>query len=328
MDWIVSLTPEVSEDPLEALARPPDGASIVELRADLFPAVDLRAAIGACPLPVLVTLRSNAEGGRGPTDPDERRAVIEGARDAGAALIDLECERDGHLMRALGLASEQVVMSWHDPGGTPEALGEIAERMLESAARWVKVVPTANSVADLVSVLALHGDFNQRSRQRRRLLTFAMGGPGTASRYLAPLLGPSLSFAAWNEGAEAAPGQLTIARTMAVISHLNGPPQRLYGVVGSNVTRSLSPALHAAAYRALDLPYLMLPISTPDVAELAELFVPRGDTCFDRIGLPTYGWAVTTPYKDEAAAAADLAAPRVQRAGAANTLVLGDGKVV
>ncbi len=328
MDWIVSLTPEVSQDPLEAIARPPEGASIVELRADLFPGVDLRAALGACPLPVLVTLRSSAEGGRGPTDPDERRAVIEGARDAGASLIDLECERDGHLMRALGLASEQVVMSWHDPGGTPEALGEIAERMLETPARWLKVIPTANSVADLVSVLALHGRFNRRDRQRRRLLTFAMGGPGTASRYLAPLLGPPLSFAAWSKGAEAAPGQLTIDQTLAVTSHLSGPPQRLYGVVGSDVSRSLSPALHAAAYRALDLPYLMLPVSVPDAAELSDLFVPRGDTCFDRIGLPAHGWAVTTPYKDEAAAAAGLAAPRVQRAGAANTLVLGVGKVV
>jgi 3-dehydroquinate dehydratase/shikimate dehydrogenase len=328
MDWIVSLTPEVSEDPLEAIARPPEGASIVEVRADLLPGIDLRAAIRTCPLPVLVTLRSSAEGGRGPTDPGERRAALEAAREAGAALIDLEQERDSHLVRALGLAPEQVVLSWHSVDGTPEDLGEIAARMLETPARWVKVVPTATSVADLMTVLALHGRFNDRARQRRRLLTFAMGAPGAASRYLAPLLGPPFSFAAWSEGAEAAPGQLTIAQTMGVISHLNGPPQRLYGVVGSDVSRSLSPALHAAAYRALGLPYLMLPVSVPDATELEKLFVPRGDTCFDRIGLHAHGWAVTTPYKDLAAAAADLAAPRVQRAGAANTLVLNVGKVV
>ncbi len=328
MDWIVSLTPEVSEDPLEAVSRPPEGASIVEIRADLFPGIDLRAAIRACPLPVLVTLRSSAEGGRGPTDPGERRAVLEAAREAGAALVDLEHERDRRLIRGLGLAPEQVVMSWHSVDGTPSDLGEIAEGMLETPARWVKVVPTATSVADLVAVLALHGRFNDRARQRRRLLTFAMGVPGLASRYLAPLLGPPLSFAAWSEGAEAAPGQLTIAQTNGVISHLNGPPQRLYGIVGSDVSHSLSPTLHAAAYRALGLPYLMVPVSVPDAAELEELFVPRGDTCFDRIGLKAHGWAVTTPYKDQAAAAANLAAPRVQRAGAANTLVLGVGKVV
>ncbi len=98
-----------------------------------FPGIDLRAAIRACPLPVLVTLRSSAEGGRGPTDPGERRAVLEAAREAGAALIDLEHERDVHLMRALGLAPEQVVLSWHSTDGTPADLGEIAEGMLENA---------------------------------------------------------------------------------------------------------------------------------------------------------------------------------------------------
>ena len=79
---------------MEAIARPPEGASIVELRADLFPGIDLGAAIRACPLPVLVTLRSSAEGGRGPTDSGERRVVLEAAREAGAALVDLEHERD------------------------------------------------------------------------------------------------------------------------------------------------------------------------------------------------------------------------------------------
>lgn len=328
MDWITTLTPGVSEDPLEAITRPPDGASIVELRADLFPGIDLRAAIGASPLPVLVTLRSSAEGGHGPTDAGERHTLLEAAREAGAALVDLEVERDSRLVRALGLAPEQVVLSWHGVDSTPDDLAEITGRMLESAARWVKVVPTATSVADLVSVLELHGRFNTRRRQKRRLLAFAMGAPGAASRYLAPLLGPPLSFAAWSEGAEAAPGQLTIAQTTAVISHLNGPPQRLYGVVGSDVSKSLSPALHGAAYRALDLPYLMVPVSVPDSAELDTLFVPRGATCFDRAGFDVRGWAVTTPYKDAAAAAADIAAPRVLRAEAANTLVLNVDKVV
>jgi 3-dehydroquinate dehydratase / shikimate dehydrogenase len=328
MDWIVSLTPEVAEEPLAALAHPPQGASLVELRADLFPGLSLRAAISACPLPVLVTLRSAAEGGSGPDDPAARRAVLEAARDAGAALLDLEAARDGQLMEALGLAPEQMVLSWHDAAGTPADLADIASRLLEHPVRWVKVVPTARGLAELMSVLELHPKLNGGARKRRRLITFAMGTPGLASRYLAPLLGPPLGYAAWREGAAAAPGQLTIAQVASVISHLSGPPQRLYGVVGADVGRSLSPALHAAAYRGLGLPYLMVPVSVPDPSELAELFVPAGDTCFDRVGLPARGWAVTTPYKAEAAAAATLQAPRVKRAGAANTLVLNPARVV
>ncbi|MBD3857008.1 MAG: hypothetical protein IFK92_10910 [Acidobacteria bacterium] len=72
----------------------------------------------------------------------------------------------------------------------------------------------------------------------------------------------------------------------------------------------------------------MVPISVPDPSELVELFCPQGATPFDRLGLETRGWAVTTPYKKEAAAAADQHAPRVLRAGAANTLILGEQKVM
>jgi len=323
VDWIVSLTPEAATNPLAALASPPAGASIVELRLDLLPDIDISAAVGACPLPVLATLRSTAEGGEGTDDPAARAEILGAARNAGAALIDLEFARDAALVRSLGLPSEQVILSWHDPKGTPKDLGVIAEKMMGSPARWVKLVPTARGVADLVTVLGLHQQFNDGPPMRRRLLTFAMGASGLASRYLGPLLGPPIGYAAWSESAPAAPGQVTIARIEAVISHLDRSPQRLYGVVGADVSSSLSPALHTAAYRELGLPFLMVPINVSDPEELGELFAPRGSTCFDRVGLEPWGWAVTTPYKARAAAAADRHAPRVLRAAAANTLVLG-----
>jgi len=328
MDWIVSLTPEAATDPMKAISEPSAGSSIVELRLDRFPGIDVRAAISACPLPVLATLRSQSEGGEGPDDPMTRAEIIGAARDAGAALLDLEFGRDMSLVRELGLAPEQTILSWHDPQGTPEDLSDIVGRMSEAPARWIKVVPTAHCMKDLVAVLALHGQFNSGKVRERRLLTFAMAGPGLASRYLAPLLGPPIGYAAWSDDAPAAPGQLSVTQTEAVIGHLEGPPQRLYGVVGSDVSGSLSPTLHAAGYRGLDLPYLLVPISVSDSKELVELFGPQGTTPFDRIGLEARGWAVTTPYKEEAAAAADQHAPRVLRAGAANTLILGEQQVM
>ncbi len=328
MDWIASLTPEAAPDPIKAISDPPAGASIVELRLDRFTGIDVRAAINSCPLPVLATLRSRSEGGEGPDDPTTRAQVLGAARDAGAALLDFEFERDASLVRELGLAPEQTILSWHDPGRTPEGLSDIVSRMMQTQARWIKVVPTAESVRDLVSVLALHRQFNRGRARDRRLLTFAMDTPGLASRYLAPLLGPPIGFAAWSDTTPAAPGQLSIASTEAVIGHLDGPPQRLYGVVGSNVSGSLSPALHAAGYKGLDLSYLLVPISVPNPGELIDLFCPQGATPFDLVGLEARGWAVTTPYKEAAAAAADQHAPRVLRAGAANTLILGEQQVM
>jgi len=107
-----------------------------------------------------------------------------------------------------------------------------------------------------------------------------------------------------------------------VVGHLGGRPRRLFGVVGRDVSHSLSPALHCAGYRALGLPDLFIPVSVPDQAELIEVFTFLGDTLFDRVGLEARGWAVTTPYKDIAADAAEMVAPRVRRAEAANTLIL------
>ena len=327
MDWIVSLIPEATDDPISAIADPPSGASIVELRLDLFPGIDVATAVRACPVPILATLRSQAEGGHGPVDPAVRSRIIREAREAGATLLDLEFQRDFELRRSLGLAPEQTILSWHDPTCTPESLPTIADQMMESQARWIKIVPTADTMRDMISVLALHRRFNGGRRSSRRLLTFAMGVPGLASRYLAPLLGPPIGYGAWTDDAPAAPGQLSIDRTEVVIGHLGGPPQRIYGVVGADVSGSLSPVLHSAGYRNLALPYLLLPISIPEPEELADIFGPRSTTAFDAVGLEARGWAVTTPYKEQAASAADRHAPRVLRAGVANTLILGEQSV-
>ncbi len=325
MEIIVTLTPEAAPDPLAAISRPPEGGALVELRLDLFPGIDVPAAVAACPLPVLATLRSAAEGGRGPDGSAERLPVLAAARDAGAALIDLELDRDLEALRTLGIAHEQTVLSWHDPSGTPRNLERIANVMLATPAAFLKLVPTAERLGDLAAVLGLY----QRARpERHRLIAFAMGPVGVPTRLLAPLLGAPVAFAAWSTGAAAAPGQPTASRLRAIAGHLSGPPQRLFGVVRADATASLSPVMHGAGFAALGLPYLMVPVGVPDPAELELLFRPAGETLFDRVGLPVGGWAVSTPYKGRAAAAATVAAPRVRRSGSANTLVLRPAAVL
>jgi 3-dehydroquinate dehydratase type I len=319
MEPIASLTPETADDPLAALAAPPTGTAVVEIRADLLPELDLSAAVAASAAPCLVTFRSTAEGGRGPDDPATRRRLLETARNSGAALIDVEYRRDLEAVDALGLAPEQTVLSWHDPAGTPDDLWDVVSSMLSRAARIIKVVPTANGLSDVARVLE---QFDRRRTDRERLTCFAMGAVGMASRFLGPLLGSPLTFAAWTDRSPAAPGQVSVARLLGTVGHLNGPPQRLFGVVGSDVANSASPEMYGAAYREAGLPYALIPVSVPDSRELAELFAPAGDTLFDRAGTAAHGWAVTTPYKRAAFEAATVAAPRAARARAANTLIL------
>lgn len=322
MEWIATLVPQTASDPLKTLASPPAGTALVELRLDLFPDLDPALAVAACPLPVLATLRSQAEGGAGPEDPTARGAALGAAAEAGAALLDLEFDRDQALVGRLGLTPDQIVMSWHDPAGTPPDLAQRAAAMLAHPARWIKLVTTARSLADMVRIIDLHAVHNLASRRhRRRLIAFAMGAVGQPSRYLAPLLGPPLCYVPWHGDAPAAPGQVSRERLEGAIGHLAGPPQRLFLVVGADTTASLSPVLYGAGFAAAGLHDLLVPVSVPDVAELDGLFVSRGRSLLDRAGLEIHGLAVTSPYKRQAAAAATIAAPRVRRAAAANTLV-------
>jgi len=320
MQWIASLSPEKGADPLAQLSRPPAGAATVEIRLDLFPGLDPAAAVAASPLPILLTLRSLTEGGRGPNDPDERRQLLRSAFHAGPALLDLELRRDASLIRELGLSPENCILSFHDPAGVPEDLDSIASELLETPAALAKLITFPSSLGELERILDLFRKVN--AIKRRRLIAFGMGAVGLPSRFLSPLLGAPLGFASFTSGAAAAPGQKSVEEMEAVCGHLQGPPRKLFGVVGADVSHSLSPVLHAAAYRELGLPDLFLPFSVPDPADLAELFRPAGETLPDRVGLSAGGWAVTQPYKGIAADAADILAPRVRRCGAANTLIL------
>lgn len=328
MECIASLTPDGCADPYAGISSPPPLASVVELRLDLFDELDVHRAVRQCPLPVLATLRSSAEGGRGTTDPKLRQECIQSAYEAGAALIDLEYERDLGLMTKLGLEPERVILSWHDTSGTPTDLEMRAASMLSCAARWVKIIPTASNLQDALSVLQLVRKHAGNRPASSRLIAFAMNLEGQFTRYLAPLLGSPLVFTAWGEDAAAAPGQVTASALDAAVGHLNGAPQRFFAVLGSDVSRSLSPALHGAAYQSLGLPYALLPISLHDSAEIDLLAKPRGMTALDEIGISSYGFAVTSPFKKEAADIASIQAPRVARADAANTLILTSDSVV
>jgi shikimate dehydrogenase len=86
-----------------------------------------------------------------------------------------------------------------------------------------------------------------------------------------------------------------------------------FAVLGSPVAHSKSPAMHAAAYRALGLPHTYEKLETTEAELPARLdALRRGDWA---------GFNVTLPLKARALALADSADARASVIGAANTLV-------
>lgn len=93
-----------------------------------------------------------------------------------------------------------------------------------------------------------------------------------------------------------------------------------FAVIGDPVAHSRSPAMHAAAYRALGLPHTYEAVRV-SAEELPRIVQALRDGAFD-------GLNVTVPHKQRVLALVDEIAPDAAAIGAANTLVRAGGRVV
>ncbi|MGH7525710.1 MAG: shikimate dehydrogenase family protein, partial [Gemmatimonadales bacterium] len=92
---------------------------------------------------------------------------------------------------------------------------------------------------------------------------------------------------------------------------------RVFALLGDPVAHSLSPAMQNAAFRALGLPAVYVPLrcSTDDVPPLVRALTRAGG-----------GGNVTVPHKETAAAAVDRCLESAEIAGACNTFWGEDGR--
>lgn len=327
MEIVASFNPQNSDDPLAGLARPPEGATMVELRADLFPpGFPLEQAVKASPLPVVLTLRSRAEGGQGPEDGPTRKQFFQAAQTWPVALFDLEEARDLPLLEGV-VPKAKVILSAHLPR-TASDLEERMARLLASETRYAKLVTPAQALTDTLAVLGLAHALSRGTNGSRRGIVFAQGESGLASRLLSPLLAAPVAYARWEGQSPVAPGQLTPRELRELVGHLSGRPKRVFAVLGSVAHQSFSPRMHAAGFKALGLPYAFVPLTIATEQDLRLLLQPAGCGPFDALGLATGGFAVTMPWKEKAASWCQILAPRAQRARAANTVLPRPGKLI
>lgn len=102
--------------------------------------------------------------------------------------------------------------------------------------------------------------------------------------------------------------------------HIDGKT-RLAGVIGWPLEHTLSPAMHNAAYEALGLNWVYIPLPLREGPELLRL------TSVVR-SLPVVGFNVTMPYKRVMLNMCDEVAAMAQLAGAVNTVHIVDGRLI
>lgn len=218
-----------------AAAAAAAGPDLVEWRADWFDAVWDRAALLGClrgiravlkDLPLLVTFRTQQEGGRRPAAPNAYEDFCRTVCESGFAdLLDLELFTEeaarGRILRLAHQCSVKVVCSSHDFSRTPpreEMLARLC-RMQALGADVAKLAVMPRSRRDVVDLLAVTAEMADLHPQTP-VITMSMGPLGQVSRVAGGLLGSAATFAAL--GSVSAPGQLSLQEARAALNILAG----------------------------------------------------------------------------------------------------------
>lgn len=212
----VPVLAETNRKALRMMARGFALADMVELRIDGMGAPDLPALVGARKGILLVTNRRKKEGGffAGP-EKDRVDLLLEAAR-LGADWVDIEASTGRRLISDLAArisgpgGTTKMIVSHHELRGTPPWSG--LRRRYEACRAFgghvVKIVTYAQGVEDNLRVLQL---IPRALAEGQAIVAFCMGPQGRISRFLAPVLGSSISYASLRKGAESAPGQPTVS---------------------------------------------------------------------------------------------------------------------
>lgn len=277
-------------------------ADIVELRLDGVADIDVAAALRGRTRPVIVTCRAAWEGGSFDGSEAERLAILAEAIRLGAEYVDVEWKADRRSLPRNDRTT--IVLSHHDFDGMPADLEARVRAMAAERPGVLKIAVTAGRLRDCL-----------RLRDATRLdvprVAIAMGSAGRLTR-----LCPVLFGSRWTYGGTAAPGQVPASELAGTyrIGRQSGRTA-IYGVAGLPLAHSASPAMHNAAFAALDMDAVYLPFETADAAELLEVG--------EAFGL--VGASVTAPLKTGVFALVPEHDALSARIGALNTLRRGRG---
>lgn len=265
---------------------------------------------------ILATCRRRQNQGRFTGSVEEQIRVLMAAREAGARAVDVEIESAENCIDKLPAlrTGGQLVLSYHNYGGTPPRLESVLTRMARIPADGYKIVTTARKPSDNCRILGL-----AKAHPRTPLIVLAMGETGFPTRVLSPSMGGLFTYAAPNASEGTAVGQVC-ARLMRHLYRVEKFTRaaKIYGVIADPVRHSISPAVHNRAFQSLRmdavyLPFLVQPSQLKDFFTLAE-------------GLPVAGFSVTIPHKQKVLRYLNAVEPLARRIGAVNTVWKKAGK--
>ena len=232
--------------------------------------------------------------------------------------IEIEAERDLSAELLVQIPPEKRLVSWC---GNVNELAELEHRFEQVSsvpAAVYKIITNTNSIAEEFLPLLL-----LKSLQRDDTIAFSIGPLGFWNRLVALQLGsPAICGRAAKESI--VDMEPSIRKLIDDYDLPNVRPAReIFAIIGNPIFHSLSPRLHNASYRSMDLPALFVPLRVESFAEFWNDFVLSRK--LDTIGMPINGMTVSSPHKEEALMRAKTVSAMAQQAEAANILVRNNG---
>jgi 3-dehydroquinate dehydratase/shikimate dehydrogenase len=296
------------------------GADMVELRLDTFDGDACHMADHA-DMPVILTDRPTWEGGQSTrTDADRVARLFFTSHLAPFADVELETYRR---LKFDHSEVSQLILSAHDFTGRPPRLTNLVQELYDSQCDCdvAKIVWTARTIRDNLEA------FELLQHQQKPTIALCMGEAGLISRVLAKKFGAYLTFASLDDAGGTAPGQIAVADMKRLYRwDAITPSTKVYGVVGSPVGHSMSPAIHNAAFDAVGHDGIYVPLLVNPGYESFKAFM-ESFLAFE--GLHLSGLSVTIPHKENALRylqerGANVE-PLAERIGAVNTIAIDGG---
>ncbi len=150
---------------------------------------------------------------------EERMKQLKTAIEAGADYVDIEFESSDEYRKELTEFAHKhncdVIISYHNFECTPvlEELRKIVAECFQKGADLAKIATMVRANNDNAEILSLYNIPG-------RVVAFGMGNLGKITRIVAPFLGAEFTYAAMDEGAQTAPGQIKYSIMKSAIQHI------------------------------------------------------------------------------------------------------------
>ncbi|MFH1614945.1 MAG: shikimate dehydrogenase [Planctomycetota bacterium] len=307
------------------------GAQMLEMRTDYLENLNTEVFRKAFTfsktsnLPIIVTCRDKRQGGANEYSAELRSEILVTAIKTAADYVD--CEFDNYVVSQfrekldLALAETsrtRLIVSAHNFDGPFNNIDRLYRDILTVAPASIpKLVYTAKHINDCFDGLRL------LSRKHGQAIVLVMGPEGIFSRIIAKRLGCFANYAGISHDEGTAPGQLTIDELRNSYRYdAIDEKTLLYGVIGSPIAHSLSPAIFNACFGDSGMNRLYLPMHVQDSKEQFYTFMQNANQSW----LGFRGFSVTIPHKKNALDFVRERGGRVEppaaRIGAVNTILI------